>query len=217
MNPTRRTILQASAAAGAAASLAGCEKLISEATARLGEAVPSAVAVPDGASIDPAFHLLSRAAYGPWPGDVEHVRSVGLSKWIDEQLEPEKIDDGACTLRARRFETVYHDPGTCYEYKKPVLREEMARHTLLRAVYSKRQLFEVMVSFWTDHLNINIEKGDCIYLKPHDDREVVGVLQLQVRCRIHHRRVQPHGDVCRRPRVRRGGDDLEAGEERRRV
>ena len=49
----------------------------------------------------------------------------------------------------------------------------MARHTLLRAVYSRRQLFEVMVSFWTDHLNINIEKGDCIYLKPHDDREVV--------------------------------------------
>jgi uncharacterized protein (DUF1800 family) len=49
----------------------------------------------------------------------------------------------------------------------------MARHTLLRAVYSRRQLFEVMVSFWTDHLNINIEKGDCIYLKPHDDREVI--------------------------------------------
>jgi uncharacterized protein (DUF1800 family) len=30
-----------------------------------------------------------------------------------------------------------------------------------------------MCSFWTDHLNINIEKGDCIYLKPQDDREVV--------------------------------------------
>jgi uncharacterized protein (DUF1800 family) len=49
----------------------------------------------------------------------------------------------------------------------------MARHTLLRAVYSRRQLFEVMVAFWTDHLNISIEKGDCIYLKPTDDREVI--------------------------------------------
>src|SRR5260370_34354076 len=27
-----------------------------------------------------------------------------------------------------------------------------------------------MVGFWTDHLNINLEKGDCIYLKPSDDR-----------------------------------------------
>src|SRR5262249_11611084 len=57
--------------------------------------------------------------------------------------------------------------------KKPVLRREITRHTLLRAVYSRRQLFEVMVGFWTDHLNINLEKGDCIYLKPADDRLVI--------------------------------------------
>src|SRR5260370_35645848 len=30
-----------------------------------------------------------------------------------------------------------------------------------------------MVGFWTDHLNINLEKGDCIYLKPSDDRLVI--------------------------------------------
>jgi uncharacterized protein (DUF1800 family) len=98
---------------------------------------------------------------------------MGVDAWIEEQLSPQSIDDTLCDLRARRFETLHHEPGTCYEYKKPVLREEIARHTLLRAVYSKRQLFEVMVSFWTDHLNINIEKGDCIYLKPADDRAVI--------------------------------------------
>jgi len=31
----------------------------------------------------------------------------------------------------------------------------------------------VMVGFWTDHLNINLEKGDSIYLKPFDDRTVI--------------------------------------------
>ena len=51
--------------------------------------------------------------------------------------------------------------------------EEVRVATWVRAVYSKRQLFEIMVGFWTDHLNINIEKGDCIYLKPSDDREVI--------------------------------------------
>jgi uncharacterized protein (DUF1800 family) len=93
--------------------------------------------------------------------------------WIEEQLAPEKIDDTLCELRARRFETLHHDPGTCYEYKKTVLREEITRHTMLRAVYSQRQLFEVVTGFWTDHLNINLEKGDCIYLKPADDRLVI--------------------------------------------
>ncbi len=78
----------------------------------------------------------------------------------------------ACVTCARRTE--FEGPaGECYEYRKPVLREGMARHTLLRALYSKRQLFEAMVGFWTDHLNVNIDKGDCIYLKTWDDHNVI--------------------------------------------
>jgi uncharacterized protein (DUF1800 family) len=117
--------------------------------------------------------LLSRAAYGPWPGDLERVRSIGELGWIDEQLDPNSIDDRACDLRARRFESVHCDPALGYEFKKPVLREEISRHTILRAIYSRRQLYEVMVGFWSDHLNIFFEKGDCIYLKSTDDREVI--------------------------------------------
>ncbi|MCA9444213.1 MAG: DUF1800 domain-containing protein, partial [Candidatus Omnitrophica bacterium] len=45
--------------------------------------------------------------------------------------------------------------------------------TILRAVYSKRQLHEVMVNFWSDHFNIDSSKGDCRWLKVADDREVV--------------------------------------------
>jgi uncharacterized protein (DUF1800 family) len=171
---SRRQLLWSSAATTAAAvTLTGCEEAISRATQRLGQSVPDSIALPAAEQIDPAFHLIFRAGYGPWPGDLEHIRAMGPTAWIEQQLHPDTIDDTACALRARRFETAHHHPGTCYEYKKPVLREEMARHTLLRAVYSRRQLFEVMVSFWSDHLNINIEKGDCIYLKPHDDREVI--------------------------------------------
>lgn len=174
MRVTRRTFLgTAAAAGGGAATLSGCNPLISRLTRALGQTIPDRLGVADGAQIDPAFHLLSRAAYGPWPGDLERVRSIGTDAWLEEQLAPELIDDRLCDLRARRFETLQHEPGTCYEYKKPVLREEITRHTLLRAVYSRRQLFEVMVGFWTDHFNINLEKGDCIYLKPADDRLVI--------------------------------------------
>jgi uncharacterized protein (DUF1800 family) len=173
MKLSRRAWLKAAALAGGAIPLAGCERLISRVTARYGESIPDRISVADGTSIDPPFHLLSRAAYGPWPGDLDRLRTIGAEAWLEEQLAPEQIDDTLCDLRARRFETLWHDPGTCYEYKKPVLREEITRHTILRAVYSKRQLFEVMAGFWTDHLNINLEKGDCIYLKPSDDRLVI--------------------------------------------
>ncbi|HYF34751.1 MAG TPA: DUF1800 domain-containing protein, partial [Prosthecobacter sp.] len=117
--------------------------------------------------------LLSRAAFGPWPGDLERVKEMGRAAWIEEQLNPESISDTACELRAERFESIYFSAGDAYEFRKPVLRDELTRHALLRAIYSRRQLFEVMVEFWTDHLNIDLEKGDCIYLKPSDDRDVI--------------------------------------------
>jgi hypothetical protein len=173
MSLTRRDMLVAAVGAGTVTMAGGCEKLISRVTSHFGQNVPEHIAVPSSNQIDPAHHLASRAGYGPWPGDVEMIRSTGQDKWIEQQLDPETINDKLCDLRARRFWELEQGAGECYEYDKPVLREEMARHTLLRAVYSKRQLFEVMVGFWTDHLNINIEKGDCIYLKPEDDREVV--------------------------------------------
>src|SRR6266540_2308765 len=175
--PTRREWMKVAVVAGGALSaspaLVGCERVISRVTKEFGQTIPERVSVAGGSEIDPSFHLLSRASYGVWPGDLDRVRAMTAEAWIEEQLAPEKIDDALCDLRARRFETLHHEPGTCYEYKKSVLREEITRHTLLRAVYSRRQLFEVMVEFWTDHLNINLEKGDSIYLKPSDDRLVI--------------------------------------------
>ena len=36
-------------------------------------------------------HALNRLAFGPRPGEVEQVRKIGLDKWIDAQLHPERI------------------------------------------------------------------------------------------------------------------------------
>jgi uncharacterized protein (DUF1800 family) len=173
MTATRREWMKVAAVAGGALTVSGCERVISRVTKEFGQTIPEQISVAGAAEIDPSFHLLSRSSYGVWPGDLDRVRAMTAEAWIEEQLAPEKIEDALCDLRARRFETLHHDSGTCYEYKKPVLREEITRHTLLRAVYSRRQLFEVMAGFWTDHLNINLEKGDSIYLKPADDRSVI--------------------------------------------
>jgi uncharacterized protein (DUF1800 family) len=139
----------------------------------MGETIPSALTVATKEKIDPHFHLLSRAAYGPWPGDVDYLKEIGKKAWLEEQLNYETIKDDACNLRAKRFESLHLDPGTCYEFKKPVITRELAGHAILRAVYSKRQLYEVMVGFWSDHLNISVDKGDCAYFKAFDDRKVI--------------------------------------------
>jgi len=37
------------------------------------------------------LHALNRLTFGPRPGDVEAVRKIGVKKWIDLQLHPERI------------------------------------------------------------------------------------------------------------------------------
>ena len=45
-------------------------------------------------------HALNRFTFGVRPGDVERVHAMGLDKWFDEQLHPEKINDSALDARS---------------------------------------------------------------------------------------------------------------------
>jgi hypothetical protein len=38
-------------------------------------------------------HVLNRLGFGARPGDVERVRAMGVDRYIDEQLHPERIGD----------------------------------------------------------------------------------------------------------------------------
>jgi len=52
------------------------------------------------------IHALNRLTFGPRPGDVDHVMSMGIDKWIDQQLHPEKIDDSSLDARLTGFRTL---------------------------------------------------------------------------------------------------------------
>jgi uncharacterized protein (DUF1800 family) len=52
------------------------------------------------------LHALNRLAYGPRPGDVERVRRMGLAKWIEQQLNPNSIDDKAVEARLETYPTL---------------------------------------------------------------------------------------------------------------
>ena len=45
-------------------------------------------------------------AFGPAPGDIERVRAMGLARYIDEQLQPQKLGDAAMRERLAKFETL---------------------------------------------------------------------------------------------------------------
>jgi uncharacterized protein (DUF1800 family) len=53
-----------------------------------------------------ALHALNRLAFGPRSGDVDRVAAMGVDKWIDQQLHPDKIDDHALDARLEQFRTL---------------------------------------------------------------------------------------------------------------
>ncbi len=169
---TRRNVLRAGAAAGALGTLTGCDAAWSLLGPQL-DGVPDVVRLADGVAVDPAFHLLSRATYGPRPGGIERVREIGAAAWIDEQLAPHAIDDSVLDLRLAECELIFDDPHDLQSVDEKMIRHQMERAALLRAVHSKRELQEVMTGFWTDHLSIDVGKRGCLQTKPMDERRVI--------------------------------------------
>ena len=53
-----------------------------------------------------AVHALNRLTFGARPGDLERVTQLGVDKWIEQQLHPEKIDDTALDARLASFRTL---------------------------------------------------------------------------------------------------------------
>lgn len=53
-----------------------------------------------------AVHVLNRLTFGPRPGDVDHVTTIGIDNWIDQQLHPDKIDDSALDARLYPLRTL---------------------------------------------------------------------------------------------------------------
>src|SRR5438094_4785015 len=143
---------------------------------------------------DSALHALNRLAYGPRPGEVDRVAAEGVMHWIDRQLAPRKIDDGALAEREHRFPLLRLDRGDLADMYAEVQRERRERKlaangaadttvtpreqttrrlagqfqelAVVRAAVSERQLYEVMVDFWSNHFNVYFAKGADRFLTP---------------------------------------------------
>jgi uncharacterized protein (DUF1800 family) len=208
------------------------------------------------------LHVLNRLGFGARPGDVERVKAMGVDKYIEQQLNPEKIDDSASEAKLQNLETLRMSTAELYEkYPQPgqllkqlerrgtlpaelatardnrvkgganapdantgkavdamaaesnpaanpkpannnpadqnpvnnpkyrqammqyfkennlrpaqFLTGELQMSRILRAVYSERQLQEVMVDFWTNHFNVYAAKGADRWLLISYDRDTI--------------------------------------------
>jgi uncharacterized protein (DUF1800 family) len=205
------------------------------------------------------LHVLNRLGFGARPGDVERVRAVGIERYIEQQLYPEKIQDAAADAKVKNLPALQlSTPELFARYPQPAallrilersgqvppelaplvaarkkaqaagnapnapgaapamqdkdaiqkpdgaakeddaqqnnaesrraLRDYLAKNgmrppqaltaelqasRILRAVYSERQLQEVMVDFWTNHFNVFAGKAADRWLLISYDRDTI--------------------------------------------
>ena len=163
----RREFLKLAGLVAAGATLPAC----SPAYRLIGEAFEGPAAWIEGDSA--GFRLLHRLTYGPTLAERQRLATIGAKAWIEQQLDPTSLPDQPGELATRLLTSLTLDAADLAAWERDDVVAELKRGALLRRVYSRRQLYEIMVEFWTDHFNISIEKGACWYLKTIDDRDVI--------------------------------------------
>ncbi len=73
-------------------------------------ASPPPVTQADSAAHTRALHVLNRLTYGPRPGDVDRVASMGVDRFIEQQLHPEKIRDDTLERYLKGFAVLRLSP-----------------------------------------------------------------------------------------------------------
>ena len=125
---------------------------------------------------DPDLHVLRRATWGPTPRLAQQIHKMGVDAWLDEQLHPNRIDDRALAkLIAARFPDLSMSLKQAYGTLNGSweLMQQLGIVAIVRATWSKRQLFEVMIDFWSNHLNV-ANPSDNVWWSRHDyDRNVI--------------------------------------------
>lgn len=173
------------------------------------------------------LHVLNRLGFGARVGDVEKVKAIGLSKYIDQQLDPASINDALAEAKVKNLDVFgmttaelfakYPNPGALLQqlegrnpnqpnaqnpnaqnndqmtqeeqrerrqkiaalYQKYDLKPaaqivpQIVSNRVLRAVYSERQLQEVMVDFWQNHFNVFAGKAAVRWYIPSYERDVL--------------------------------------------
>ena len=147
----------------------------------------SAKALPSPPSA--AVVAYTRAAFGPSPGDIAAFNALGatdaqrLEAWVDQQLDPGSIDDSAADARLAQSGLTTLGKSLAQLWQDHTLAEDWEVHmrpfwetqlaTWVRAIHSRRQLFEVMVEFWHNHFSVFADDSPHGSVWVHTDRDAI--------------------------------------------
>lgn len=128
---------------------------------------------------DRLLHLLRRTSYGPTPELVSRAARLGRAAWLEQQLDPASFPDPEGDAVVARFPSLALSPAQVrsrYSVGSWDVMFDLGRAAIGRAAWSRRQLLEVLVDLWSNHLNVtcpsdnvwdNRHRYDADVIRPH--------------------------------------------------
>jgi uncharacterized protein (DUF1800 family) len=115
-------------------------------------------------TVDPlvveAGHVIRRLGFGPSKKELKIYLSKGFDNYINEQLNPDKIDDGKAF---NKMPNVNEDIDKIYD-------SDMIRRWYIRMEWTRRVLQEKMTWYWHEHFSTSMEKvGTAGLMLDHED------------------------------------------------
>ena len=139
-----------------------------------GDPVP---APPVIAQASAEYTALKRTSFGVHRDALSSIKSIGIDAYLEQQLDYLNIDDGDLEVTIQSlFPLTLQTPAqllTGFPDNIYGIATQMIAATQYRQMFSQRQLYEVMVEFWSDHFNIHLLNGLGPTLKPEDDAQVI--------------------------------------------
>ncbi|PZS34742.1 MAG: DUF1800 domain-containing protein [Pseudonocardiales bacterium] len=131
---------------------------------------------------DPVGHVLSRMAFGPTAGSRAEADHLGISGWYHNQLAAGTAYRGYSGHAgvAAQGPLLSKSPWEVRQYLKSQNREfdwdamdQLARVTLGLQTWSSAQVYETLVDFFSNHLNVANHNGDVWNTRHAYDRDVI--------------------------------------------
>ncbi len=129
--------------------------------------------------------LVNRVTLGFTQEEYALATQMGFNAYLEYHLNHLAIKDAvvdsllgssASEVQGQEpFETLWMTPWALgQQASASTVQNALVRATIIRGVFSRRQLFERVVEFWTDHFSINIAQEEVIQrIKTVDDRDVI--------------------------------------------
>jgi len=147
-------------------------------------ATQSTSAIESGTELRQLVNLAGRITYGVNRQFIEIAESLGYAGFLEWQLDHESIDDGGLEDLLASFLptlTMNADELSDYIFEQEnfgAAQRDLTIATMIRQIYSPRQLFERMVEFWGDHFNVPMNSVVSAYFKTLEDRSVMRPLAM---------------------------------------